>query len=362
MKTIFSLYFFFVISTATMKDSKVILTEIDSQRTGRIFLNAIQVGLATGSPVHEIQSYINNIRFMIEQEQKDADLFIQNTEASCNRLLHDFATNLAYHQQQFKAHSKIVEENTRNLEKSLNKIAEVSVEIEENQRKTNEGQSERDLQYSEFQSKQKDHLESITAIDEAYSLVEHLSSGSSFIQVKGRFTKVLSRLQNQSTSAGLLFQPIISMMTQMNSKADTEAAKKVLQLLANLRVQIVESKSQDEDIEKQQAQSWQKFLSDLINERNTLQDQRQNLEQAILNYQSIIEESEGKIEYHSAEIDRNQNNLDGQDQWCRQQQEIYQMESQQRVQSLDLISRIVDHIQDKIVTLKEYLRERLQIR
>ncbi|CAD8098347.1 unnamed protein product [Paramecium sonneborni] len=108
MKTIFSLYFFFVISTATMKDSKVILTEIDSQRTGRIFLNAIQVGLATGSPVHEIQSYINNIRFMIEQEQKDADLFIQNTEASCNRLLHDFATNLAYHQQQFKAHSKIV--------------------------------------------------------------------------------------------------------------------------------------------------------------------------------------------------------------------------------------------------------------
>lgn len=29
----------------------------------------------------------------------------------------------------------------------------------------------------------------------------------------------------------------------MNSKADTEAAKKVLQLLANLRVQIVESKS-----------------------------------------------------------------------------------------------------------------------
>jgi hypothetical protein len=48
-----------------------------------------------------------------------------------------------------------------------------------------------------------------------------------------------------------------------------------------------------------------------------------------------------------------------QDQWCRAQQDVYDMETQQRVQALDLISRIVDHIQDKIVTLKEYLKERL---
>lgn len=32
-----------------------------------------------------------------------------------------------------------MKDNTINLEKSLNKIAEVSVEIEENQKKTNEG-------------------------------------------------------------------------------------------------------------------------------------------------------------------------------------------------------------------------------
>ncbi|CAD8111142.1 unnamed protein product [Paramecium primaurelia] len=340
-------------------DPKIILAEIDDHHMGKTFLNAIQISLATGSPVHEIQSYINNIRFMLEQEQKDADLYIQSTQASCNRLLHDFSTNLAYHQSQLKAHQKIVEENTSNLQRSLNKIAEVSVEIEENTKKTNAGQSERDLQYAEFQSKIKDHTEAIAAIDEAYALIEHLSSGSSFIQVKGRFNKVLQRLQNQST--GLLFQPILTMMTQLSSKSDSDTAKKVLQLLANLRVQIVESKGNDESIEKQQSLNWQQFLADLTNEKNTLSDQRQNLEQAILNYQSIIEESEGKVEYHAAEVERNQSNLEGQDQWCRQQQDIYQMETQSRVQSQDLISRISDHIQDKIVTLKEYLRERLQL-
>lgn len=152
----------------------------------------------------------------------------------------------------------------------MNKIAEVSVEIEENAKKTNAGQSERDLQYAEFQSKQKDHQEAVAAVDEAYALIEHLSGGASFIQVKGRFSKVLSRLQNQSSGSGLLFQPILSMMAQLSAKADIDSAKKVLQLLANLRVQIVDSKSTDEDIEKQQTLNWQKFLSDLVNERNTL--------------------------------------------------------------------------------------------
>lgn len=44
-----------------------------------------------------------------------------------------------------KVHQKIVEDNNNNLQKSLNKIAEVSVEIEENASKSADGQSERDL-------------------------------------------------------------------------------------------------------------------------------------------------------------------------------------------------------------------------
>jgi hypothetical protein len=88
-----------------------------------------------------------------------------------------------------------------------------------------------------------DHNEAIAAIDEAYALIEHLQGGASFIQVKGRFSKVLSRLQSQPRGSSLLFQPILSMMSQLASKQDADAPKKVLQLLSNLRVQIVESKT-----------------------------------------------------------------------------------------------------------------------
>ncbi|CAD8163129.1 unnamed protein product [Paramecium octaurelia] len=67
-------------------------------------------------------------------------------------------------------------------------------------------------------------------------------------------------------------------------------AKKVLQLLSNLSVQIVKSKSSDEDIEKQQSLNWQQFcLTQQTRETPCilLSDQRQNLEQAILNYQAL---------------------------------------------------------------------------
>jgi hypothetical protein len=45
-----------------VSDPKAVLAEIDDHHLGKTFLNAIQIGLATGSPIHEIQSYINNIR------------------------------------------------------------------------------------------------------------------------------------------------------------------------------------------------------------------------------------------------------------------------------------------------------------
>ncbi|KAM3146373.1 hypothetical protein pb186bvf_001342 [Paramecium bursaria] len=360
-KFVYLLLGFITLSFSRSIDHKQVLAEIDEYHVGNTFMNAIQIAMANGSPVPEIQSYINNIRFMLEQEQKDADAYIQNTQQQCQKLLLDFSTNYAYHASQLKAHQRIVEENNNNLQRSLNKIAEVSVEIEDNIKKTNRGQSERDVQYAEFQSKIKDHSEAIAAIDEAYSLIEHLQGGASFIQVKGRFNKVLQRLLNQPKSFQLLFQPIGNMMNQIASKQGSDAAKKILQLLSNLRIQISDTKSSDEDIEQQQSANWEKFLGDLTNEKNTLQDQRQNLEQAILNYQSIVQESEEKVEYHSIEFERNKQNVEMQDQWCRQQQDLYTLDTQSRRETLQLISLIVDHIQDKIVTLKEYLRERLKI-
>ncbi|CAK74457.1 unnamed protein product (macronuclear) [Paramecium tetraurelia] len=83
--------------------------------------------------------------------------------------------------------------------------------------------------------------------------------------------------------------------------SNTDEAKKLLLLLSGLKVQIVDAKSIDEDLEKGAALNWQQFSIDLIKEQNDLSDQRQNLEQSVLNYLSIIEESKEKLNYHQVE-------------------------------------------------------------
>ncbi|CAD8165751.1 unnamed protein product [Paramecium octaurelia] len=359
MKLILIIGYILCISSSKSLDFKVMLSQIDQHHIGQTFLNALQIGLASGSPVHEIQSYLNNIRLMLQSEQKEADNFILETQTKCQRILHDFSSNYAYHSTQLIANQKILQENTENLQRALNKIAEVSVEIDQNMLKNNAGQSERDQQYAELQSTLKDHNEAISAIDEAYALIEHLANGSSYIQVKGRFNKVINRLTQQSSGIIRLLQPIITMMSQLAS--NTDETKKLLLLLSGLKVQILEAKSKDEDLEKVAALNWQQFSNDLINEQNALSDQRQNLEQSILNYQSIIEESKEKLKYHQVEFIINKENVENQDIWCRQQQDIYSIDLQSRNQAMSMVSKIVDHMQDKVVTLKEYLRERHQI-
>ncbi|CAK74456.1 unnamed protein product (macronuclear) [Paramecium tetraurelia] len=110
MKLILIIGYILCISCSKTLDFKVILSQIDQHHLGQTFLNALQIGLASRSPpIHQIQSYLNNFRFMLEQEQKEADNFILETQTKCQRLLHDFSSNYPYHNSQLIANQKIVQ-------------------------------------------------------------------------------------------------------------------------------------------------------------------------------------------------------------------------------------------------------------
>lgn len=43
-----------LVNAKRIVDPKQVLAELDANHTGKTFLDAIQIGLATGSPIHEI--------------------------------------------------------------------------------------------------------------------------------------------------------------------------------------------------------------------------------------------------------------------------------------------------------------------
>mmetsp|Transcript_3054 Transcript_3054/g.467 ORF Transcript_3054/g.467 Transcript_3054/m.467 type:complete len:80 (+) Transcript_3054:609-848(+) len=66
--------------------------------------------------------------------------------------------------------------------------------------------------------------------------------GVAFSQIKSRYDKVLEKLSDNNSKHSSLFKPLISSLTQLATKLNYENVMKILDLLNNIRVSIVEER------------------------------------------------------------------------------------------------------------------------
>jgi hypothetical protein len=86
---------------------------------------------------------------------------------------------------------------------------------------------------------------------------------------------------SENQAHGALFQPIVTALTELATKVDQQAIQRILQLLAQLRQQLVEAQNLLEEIENKQSNRWSEFSAHLTNEHNRLTDRKTQLENAI---------------------------------------------------------------------------------
>jgi hypothetical protein len=67
--------------------------------------------------------------------------------------------------------------------------------------------------------------------------------GVAFSQIKSRYDKVLEKLNDDSNKHATLFKPIINSLTQLATKLNYENVMKILDLLNNIRISIVEERN-----------------------------------------------------------------------------------------------------------------------
>jgi hypothetical protein len=68
--------------------------------------------------------------------------------------------------------------------------------------------------------------------------------GVAFSQIKSRYDKVLEKLNDDSNKHTTLFKPLITSLTQLATKLNYENVMKILDLLNNIRISIVEERNQ----------------------------------------------------------------------------------------------------------------------
>jgi len=67
--------------------------------------------------------------------------------------------------------------------------------------------------------------------------------GVAFSQIKSRYEKVLEKLNDNTNKHNTLFKPLITSLTQLATKLNYENVMKILDLLNNIRISIVEERN-----------------------------------------------------------------------------------------------------------------------
>lgn len=126
----------------------------------------------------------------------------------------------------------------------------VTQDIANNEKSYDEELTSRTHQHAVWVEKDAQHVDQIEAIDEASKIVQHLQAGVAFAQLKSRFEKVQAKLQEGKHA---LLKPLISSLTQLASKVDNKSIIKILELLAQIRQQLVASRASLLATEERQA-------------------------------------------------------------------------------------------------------------
>ena len=103
------------------------------------------------------------------------------------------------------ANQALLDDNTAALAEAEIDIRQTIKDLEQNEATFGQEQGTRNGQNAIFTRKNDLNVDAIAAVDEAIKLVQHLSLGTSFSQLKGRFDAVQQRL-SENEAHGALFQ------------------------------------------------------------------------------------------------------------------------------------------------------------
>ncbi|CAK65126.1 unnamed protein product (macronuclear) [Paramecium tetraurelia] len=82
---------------AKSESPKEVLAQINKDSFGNSVLSVLQLQLATGGPVGEIQILLNNIASQLNGDQKKADKVHESDTVAFEKIIADLEQEIAYH-------------------------------------------------------------------------------------------------------------------------------------------------------------------------------------------------------------------------------------------------------------------------
>ncbi|CAK60940.1 unnamed protein product (macronuclear) [Paramecium tetraurelia] len=338
---------------AKTESPKEILAQVNKDSFGNSVLSVLQLQLATGGPVGEIQILLNNIASQLNGDQKKADKVHESDTVAFEKIIADLEQEIAYHQTQIVALSNLRDSTTEALGEAEVEVRVVTSDIANNEKSFADESATRQSQHDTWVRKDAEHVDQIDAIDEASKIVQHLQAGVAFAQLKSRFEKVQAKLME---SKHALFKPLINALTQLASKVDNKSIIKILELLAQIRQQLVASRASLLATEEKQAANW-----DSHKEHKRLVERKAFLENSIVQFKVTIQEAVEDLEDQTLFLEDAEDSLAIQERWAAEQESQYEAQTFEREQQLEVVERLQEVLTQKLSAASEFLQVREEV-
>eukprot|EP01017_Pseudomicrothorax_dubius_P001391 TRINITY_DN0_c45_g1_i7.p1 TRINITY_DN0_c45_g1~~TRINITY_DN0_c45_g1_i7.p1 ORF type:complete len:372 (+),score=132.84 TRINITY_DN0_c45_g1_i7:43-1158(+) len=343
-------------------DAHTVLSEIDQHPFGNALVSLIAVHLSTNGPLEEIVVLLNQLRAGLTKSQEEDDENNRTNQASCEENIRNFQNQISTLTAQRNENIKLRDITQASLNVAEKDLRETINALNLNQQRLTQGQAQRDQEHNEYTNALAEHQQGIKALDGAIQLLNHLQSGTSFVQLKKRFERVTAELlETQKASRnGHLYSPLIQALADLASKATPEMIAKILKLFNELRTAFARDSQVATQIENKQQESWTSLKVDLETERDALQEKRTNLERQIEGYRAIIEDCNRNIEYLTKQLELATENLNATVEHCEKLSATYVSRNEERVRELEIIGRVLEFFEKRAKGFSDSVKQRVE--
>ncbi|CAD8148295.1 unnamed protein product [Paramecium octaurelia] len=346
------------VTAAKFIDTHTTLAQINADPFGHVVLSAIKAHLQASTPANEVNMLLNGVGAGLVQDQNDHDHAFELDTTTNNRIVEDLEKEILYHQNQIASNTQLRDDTIEALAVSEEDIRVTISDIANNEATYAREEATRNQQHETFVAKVAAIDDVIDAIDEAAKLIQHLSLGASFAQLKSKYD-VLHKKLSDNTSHTALLQPVITALTELATHGvNQKALTKIAQLLSEIRQQLVQEKAAKTDVEERQAAHWAEFSVHLANEHTRLVERKAQLEVQIQEQKDTIEDAQSWIEFHTLELENSEERLAGQQAWYAVQSDIYETQTAERTAQQEIVDRLQEHISEKLSTTAQFIASR----
>ncbi|CAK58021.1 unnamed protein product (macronuclear) [Paramecium tetraurelia] len=332
---------------------KEVLAQINKDSFGNSVLSVLQLQLATGGPVGEIQILLNNIASQLNGDQKKADKVHESDTVAFEKIIADLEQEIAYHQTQIVALSNLRDSTTEALGEAEAEVRVVTSDIANNEKSFADESATRQSQHDTWVRKDAEHVDQMDAIDEASKIVQHLQAGVAFAQLKSRFEKVQAKLME---SKHALFKPLINAFDLISLKGRQQEHHQDLRTLGSNQITIG---CQQSILTCHRRKTSCQLGSSKFPFR--LVERKAFLENSIVQFKVTIQEAVEDLEDQTLFLEDAEDSLAIQERWAAEQESQYEAQTFEREQQLEVVERLQEVLTQKLSAASEFLQIREEV-